>query len=52
MTATMFNIVDYGAAELKRIYQQHVKKALTYAIVGHLVAVGIYSGVVGYIDRE
>ena len=52
MTATMLSVVDYGATELKHIYQNHVKRAFTYAIVGHLVALGIYLGVTWYIERE
>jgi protein TonB len=52
MTSTMLNIVDYGAAELKRIYQEHVKRAFSYAAAGHLVAAAIYLGVVWYITRD
>ena len=52
MTATLLNAVDYGAVELKRLYQQHVKKAFSYSIVGHVVALGIYLGVVWYVTKD
>ncbi len=52
MTATVLGIVDYGAAELKRIYRQHVQRAFTYAAVGHLVAAALYLGVTWYLSRE
>ncbi|MSS72485.1 MAG: energy transducer TonB [Candidatus Latescibacteria bacterium] len=46
------NIVDYGAIELKRTYQDYVRKAFTYSVVGHLVALGLYLGVMWYLTRE
>jgi len=52
MTATVLSIVDYGAAELKRFYRQHVQRAFTYAAAGHLVAGAIYLGIQWYMERE
>jgi protein TonB len=48
----MLSGIDYGANELKRLYQAHVKKAFTYAAIGHLVVGAIYLGVQWYIERE
>jgi protein TonB len=52
MTATFLNAVDYGAVELKRLYQQHVKRAFTYSVIGHIVVVGIYLGAVWYATKD
>lgn len=53
MAATLLNAVDYGAVELKRLYQHHVKKAFSYSVVGHVVVLCLYLGIVWYItDSE
>ena len=52
MTATMLNVVDYGAAELKRFYQRNARMAFTYSAVAHLLAGAIYLGVEWYVKEE
>jgi periplasmic protein TonB len=52
MTSTMLGFVDYGAAELKRLYQMHVRKAFLFSVIGHSLAVAIYLGIVWYNSRD
>lgn len=52
MAATLLNAVDYGAVELKRLYQQHVKRAFSYSVVGHVVVLGLYLGIVWYATKD
>ncbi len=52
MTAALLNIVDYGAVELKRLYQQHIKKAFTYSLIGHFAILGFYLGVVWFTTKD
>ena len=52
VTATMLNVFDYGAAELKRMYQRNARKAFTYSAIGHLVVATIYVGTVWYLEDD
>jgi protein TonB len=44
--------VDYGAPELKKLYQKFFSRGLIYAVLAHAILLGSYRGIMAYMDAR